>query len=326
MNTPRWVFAFVVVALCALVSSPAAAQFPDLVDMSVHYMPKAPLAEPQPVETQLTSYEGSVFIPLPLGPKTFLIPGLAYHADAVSFANAPTSFIELRAFHSVELPLLFVQLLPHDWALAIRVAPGIAGDFAAFDGGLFRMSAVALGTHSFSDELVFGGGAMLSYSFGSLLPLPALYLEWKPLAGLQFETFLPAFVAAKYTIGERVELGVRADIAGNSYGVRDRRVTGTWPCTARSADDPLTSADETVAQPSECLDHVAYSGAFVGVTAGVRLFETVWLTAFAGHSVFRRYQQMNDDDEPVSGGVQSLPNDFFVRVGLTWRLPRGSSP
>jgi hypothetical protein len=55
---------------------------------------------------------------------------------------------------------------------------------------------------------------------------------------------------------------------------------------------------------------------------GVRVVESLWLTAYAGHSFFRRFEQLNEEDERIAGGLQDLPNTFFVRVGLTWRLPR----
>jgi hypothetical protein len=64
---------------------------------------------------------------------------------------------------------------------------------------------------------------------------------------------------------------------------------------------------------------VAYS---VGAVVGVRLFESVWWTAFAGTSVFRRLDQQNDRDEAIPGGTQTIPNVFLARSGLVWRIPR----
>ncbi len=56
--------------------------------------------------------------------------------------------------------------------------------------------------------------------------------------------------------------------------------------------------------PSECLDHVAYSVIAAGPTLNVRLFGSLWWTSFAGHSIYRRFDMMNAEDEPVSGGAQ----------------------
>jgi hypothetical protein len=149
--------------------------------------------------------------------------------------------------------------------------------------------------------------------------------EWKPLDDLQVLAFVPALVSAKYTFSRRVEIGVRADITGNSYSVRDSRVADRWPCVPRAADDPATAANEALAAPSQCIDHVAYSVGAVGAVIGVRLFESVWWTAFAGTTFFRRLDQQNDQDGPVAGGRQTLPNVLVVRSGLAWRIPIDSA-
>lgn len=300
---------------------PAAAQFPDLFELSAQYVPGVALEEPRPTRAQLASYEGTLSVPLVLGERTFLIPGVAYHMDAVSYQRAPPGFTQLRAFHSLELPLLFVQLLPHDWSLSLRLAPGLAADSPRLEREQLRLSALALGTHAFSDALVAGGGALASYSFGTLLPLPAAYLEWRPSEALKLEAFLPAFIDVRYAFAGRLELGLRADVAGNSYAVRDERIRGAWPCSAGS-DDAATGANEALAQPEQCFDHVAYSVAVVGAVASVRLFSSVWWTVLAGHTVFRRFDQRNAEDELISGGQQVMPNAPFVRSSLTWRIPR----
>ena len=310
------------VLLVVLAPGAAWAQLPDLVDLSAQYMPGAALKDPRPTRAQVSSYEVNANVPIPLGEKRFLIPGATYHVEAVSYAGVSPGFDELRAFHAVDVPVLFVQLLPHDWSLSLRVAPGLAGDFEAFDGGLVRVSALGLATHTLSEKLVLGGGALASYSFGSFLPLPAAYVDWTPSPQFRVEAFLPGFAAVKLLFSDRVEVGLRADLAGNAYAVRDPRVRGAWPCAAQPADDPATEQDERVARPSECVAHIAYSVATAGVTLGVRAFASVWLTAQAGHSLFRRYEPMNDEDDAIPGGGQSIPNVPFFRAGVTWRIPR----
>ncbi len=298
--------------------------------MSAQYAPGVALEDPRPLEAQVASYDASLNAPIPLAEQTFLVVGSAYHVESVSFANAPPGFVPLRAFHSVELSALLVQLLPRDWALSVRVAPGMGGDFAAVDEEMVRLSAVALATHAFTDDFVLGGGGLVSYSFGSFLPLPALYVDWQawsvgpadaPIATFRIEAFVPAFASLKHTLFDRVELGMRVEVFGNEYAVRDERIADAWPCVASAADVAGTAANEAVAQPAECLDHVAYSTGIVGAVAGVRLFETVWLSALAGGSVFRRFEMLNADDEGITGGAQMVPNTFLFRGGLTWRLP-----
>lgn len=303
-----------------LAAAPAQAQFPDLLDANAQYLPGVALSDPRPARAQVASYEGTLNVPIVLGDHTFLIPGVSYHSEAVSYTRTPAGFTELRAFHSLELAVLFVQLLPHDWSLSARVAPGLAADSPDLETDQLRLSALALATRTFSDRLVLGAGGLASYSFGTLLPLPALYAEWKPLDGLRIETFLPAFIDARYTFRERLELGLRADVAGNAYAVRDERIRSAWPCAAQPGlgSDPRAQP----ADPAQCFDHIAYSVGVVGLVAGVRLFGSVWWTAMAGHSVFRRFDQRNAADERVSGGLQAMPDAPFVRSGLTWRIPR----
>jgi hypothetical protein len=298
----------------------AHAQFPDLFEVSAQYLPGVALEEP-PAQAQVASYEGTLNVPVVLGERTFLVPGASYHADAVSYQRTPPGFAQLRAFHSVELSLLFVQLLPRDWSLSLRLAPGLAADLPRLEQEQLRLSGLALATHAFTDRLVAGGGVLASYSFGTLLPLPAAYLEWKPIGQLKVETFLPAFIDVRYTFSQRVELGLRADVAGNAYAVRDERIRSAWPC-AGGSDDPGSSANEGLAQPEQCFDHAAYSVGVVGIVAGVRLFSSVWWTALAGHTVFRRFDQRNSADERISGGLQTLPDAPLIRTALTWRIPR----
>jgi hypothetical protein len=300
---------------------PAQAQVPDLLEVSAQYLPSAALEEPRPTEVQVSSYDAAVNLPWVLGATTFLVPGLAYHADSISYESAPLGFQELRAFHSVDVSLLFVQLLGAGWAASLRAAPGLAGDFANVDAGMFRLNAVALATWSNSDQLVLGGGAITGFSFGSLLALPAAYVEWKPSPSWRLEAFVPAFFSLKLALGSSIELGVRADVAGNSYAVRDPRIAESWPCARALADNPVTVADESVEQPSACFDHVAYSVGAAGLVAGARLFESVWLTLFAGHSFYRRIEQMNEDDKPLASGSQDIPNVPVIRAAITWRVP-----
>jgi hypothetical protein len=104
--------------------------------------------------------------------------------------------------------------------------------------------------------------------------------------------------------------------------VRDRRVAHVWPCAANATDDPATSADEHVPQRAECFDHVAYSVATAGVAVSIRTFASVWLSVYGGHSFFRRFELMNDNDDRINGSAQDLANAFFIRAGLAWRIPR----
>jgi len=298
----------------------ADAQFPDLFELQAQYVPYVELAGPEPTESQVSSYEVSLNVPVKLSDKSYLIPGASYHVDSIGYRDVVPGFDALRSFHAADFSLLYVQLLPRDVSLALRFAPGLAGDFKRVDSGLVRYNAVVMATKSFSPRLVFGGGGMTTFRFGSFLALPALYLAWEPSASFKLETFLPAFVEATYRIGSRVELGARAEVNGNAYAVRDAGVADDWPCTEQ-VDDPTTAADESVAQERRCLDHVAYSLASAGLTARVRLFSSVWFALYGGYTLFRRLEPMNARDRRVPGEVQDLPNAPVFRASLIFRIP-----
>ncbi|MCA9641145.1 MAG: hypothetical protein KC492_10640, partial [Myxococcales bacterium] len=182
------------------------AQLPNLLEVSGQYMPWAPLDALPGARAQLASYDAALNVPIVLGETSFLIPGLAVHADAIAFDGVPAGFTGPRALFAVDLALLYVQLLPDDWALALRVAPGLAGDFQAVDSGMLRLSFVAQLGHTFSEKFSLGGGIIGSYAFGNWLPLPALYIGYDPLPWLSFETFIPAFARLVFRPHARLEL------------------------------------------------------------------------------------------------------------------------
>jgi hypothetical protein len=311
-----------IVATASLLPLTTQAQMPNLVEIGAQYLPSAELVDPKPAEVQVASYDAAINVPIPLSKSTYLVVGAAYHIDSIDYDNVPDRFIELLSFHSVEVPLLLVQLLPKRWALSIRLAPGLAGDFKAIDGDVFRLTGVALATYAFSDKFVLGGGGLTTFSFGSFLPLPALYVDWWATDWLQVETFVPAFVNLRFVFANRLELGARLDFSGNEYAVRDERIRSSPPCAAQTSDDPSTPQDDTLAQPDQCLDHLAYSVGVAGGFAGVRLLHSLWLTVFAGHSFYRRLDMMNADNELIDGGQQSIPDVFTLRASLSWRIPQ----
>lgn len=298
----------------------AQAQYPDILDLQIQYLPNSTLTEPQSAKVQLTTYEVGLNIPIPLYKlTTFLIPGVAYRVDSTSFEGAPKSFQELRGLHSLDFSLLFVQIFKKKWSMSIRVAPGLAGDFASIDAGLFRMSGVGMVTYSFSDRFVLGGGVLANYSFGQFLPLPAVYVDWKPIPQFQLEGFIPAFLNIKYIPVKRVELGVRVEFGGNSYGVRGPAIHQSWPCSTDVPEQGASQGERT-AKPSACFDNLTYSTGSVGLTFAVRLFSSLWLNSYAGYTFFRRFEPFNAKGEPLSE-ADLLPNQFLIRAGITWKIP-----
>lgn len=316
-----------------LLSAPAlaSAQPLDLLELRSEYLPPTALEGDRPTgstpwsdadEVQVSTYAASLNVPLALGDSTVLAPGFGYRLDKLSFAHESPAERELD-LHAFEVPLTLIHLLSNDWMLLFQATPGIAGDLAAVESRALRMQGLGLVSYQLSDQLVLGGGAAAMFEFGSLLPLPVLYAHWEPTAEITVDAFLPVQAEAKLALGDRFEIGLRADVDGNSYAISDSAIRGAWPCVAE-ADDTGTPENEAQAAPKQCIDHVGYSVATAGASFGVRTYDSLWLSLYAGRTAFRRFEQMNADNDPVAGGLQTLPNVFFARVGLTWRLPDGS--
>lgn len=312
----RWVTFLVL----TWIAGAARAQLPDLFEVSATYLPDVAIEVPgaSGVRAQVSSYTATLNLPVVLGDTSFFIPGLSYRADAVSYVDTPAGFEDLRAFHALDLSLMLVQLLPADWSFAVRLAPGLAGDLASVDAEALRMSGAAFAIHAFNPELQLGGGVIASYGFGAFLVLPALYLAVGADDDLlRFEMMLPAFAKAWVQPVRGFEAGVRAEVSGSSYAVRDPRIARRWPCVAEPG------ADGRSAEPARCFDNLAYSVVHVSVFLAVELWDSFWLDASAMRTVYRRFEPKNAEGETLEDGGQTLPDAFGVRVGVTFRLPRG---
>lgn len=213
-------------------------------------------------------------------------------------------------------------MLDSHWVISARVGASLSGDFVSVDRRMLTINAIALASKPVSRELTLGGGALVTTGFGSTLPLPAMLINWRPTDEILVESLLPAFVNARYTAWNRVEIGTRLEVTGAKYAIRDPRITERWPCAGQATDNPMTAVDETLARPDQCLDHVSYTVASVGLLGGIRLTSSLWLTAFAGVSVYRHAEKQNRSSNAIEDGVEQLPQTLFVRTNLTWRIPR----
>ncbi len=317
----------------ALLSAPAVgkAQPLDLLDLRSEYLPPTALDGDRPMgsapwsdgdDVQVSTYSVALNLPLTLSDSTVLAPGIGYRLDKLSFSHESPTERELD-LHAFELPITLIHLLSSDWMLLFQGKPGLAGDLTSVQSRALRMQGLGLVSHQLSDKLVVGGGGAAMFEFGSFLPLPVLYAQWEPTKQVTVEALLPLQAEAKLGLGDRFEVGFRADVDGSSYAISDSAIRGSWPCKAE-ADDPSTPQNEAQSDPAQCVDHVGYSVATAGLTFGVRTFDSLWLTLYAARTLHRRFEQMNADNDRVAGGTQTLPNTFFARVGLTWRMPDGS--
>ncbi len=296
------------------------AQLPPLADTTLQYMPASDVPEADGLRAQISSYDVQVNVPTQLGRNTFFIPGLQFHLDSVSYANEPPGFTPLNALFGIDMPMLLAHRVSERWTLSARAWPGVAGDLEKLDARALRVGALTMLNWSPGASFTTGGGGLVSYSFGELLPLPLVYVDWSPGPHFRLEASLPFFASATLRLAHRAELGLSADVGGNEYAIGSREIRERYPCVG-SPDDPRTASDERRAPLASCVDHVAYSVIAAGADVRVRLLSSLWLSAFLGHTLYRRYDVQNDDGSSVPGGNVDLPNVPLLRLGLTFRIP-----
>ncbi|MEM9190702.1 MAG: DUF6268 family outer membrane beta-barrel protein [Myxococcota bacterium] len=223
-----------------------------------------------------------------------LVPGVFYTSTFVSL----DSDVDLGApdtFHELGVSLALVQPLSEAWSLQFRVAPSIATDFSNVEGDNFRIANLVLATHRFNSSFSLGFGFLLNYIVGELLPLPVLTVDWRPVPFFFAEVFLPQRIRVGFAIGDRVELGLSAQLRGNRYSVSNDNAPR--------------------------LDALVFSSAHGGAFASVRLFSGLWLLAYGGVTAVRRFDLLDDDEELASTDLENGP---ILQVSLEFRPPRPS--
>ncbi|MEM7608072.1 MAG: DUF6268 family outer membrane beta-barrel protein [Myxococcota bacterium] len=288
----RWLAISALAALC-FAAVPAAAQ-PSIASISYRETRPADVRPdaitPTSFELGIREFDVQVTAPLRVGEGgTVLLPGLRYGLAVPVPEDAERSFGD--NYHELGVGLTALQPLSQKWTLIFGADVVLGTDFQDVDASHVRASFQIAAQHQRNPKLMLGFGITASYALGELLPLPILSLRWEPADYFRLNIAIPRSIDATFIIANRVELGVSALLDGNRYSV----------------DNP------TVAN----VDVLALSSARVGVTAGLRLFGDLWLSATLGRTVFRRF-----DFEDASETLASLePESALVLEGsLVWRL------
>lgn len=330
MNVIKRPAALLITLLIVGSTAPAYAQQPALVRASGGFAPQSTvsadeLSDPLPGrETQLSNFSASVNVPIRLSDNALLMPGAAY--DLLYVEQTPAAQLgvpETTDLHSTTLSLLFSYQITPGWAIAAQVSAALSGDFARVDDDHLRMGGLLLATYAFSDRFKLGGGLLVGWQFGELLPLPSILVEWQIVDELRLQAFLPRSTALIWRVHDRVELGVSGSFRGQSFSMTSDRVQGRWPCSAETFDNPVTTTfNETQADRDRCFSNLAFSHGEVGPTVGVRLASRLWLTFRGAYAFFRRYEFMNDDNETPDIGALELAPAFTVHALVEFRFPQ----
>jgi hypothetical protein len=289
-------------ALCAVVA-PAAATAGELFSIEGKVISPVAYDIPPPLRAQVNAGAFDLSVPIPAGEHTYLVPGVSYRLEAPRFVDAADDVPPIPLLHEVSVSFAVSQRFGERWTLLAKADVGLAGDLAAVDAGVVRAGGVVLGAYRASETFEVGFGGGVTWAFGQILPVPILKLDWEPLEGLKLEALLPAYLVFEGRPIDRLRAGVRAEIVGNEYAVRTPEAQTFAACEGGERG---------------CLDHVAYTDADVGGFVGVRLTGGLWLELHAGASVWRRFEMLDVDDEPIVNGDQRLQPAGFGRLRLAW--------
>ena len=261
---------------------------------------------PEPVTAEVNSAAAELVVPLPVREGLYVIPGVHYRLEAPRFIDPTEDTIPVPRLHEIATSLAAMKTLGPQWSVLGRVSAGLAGDLHALDANVVRIEGLVLGQRAVSDNLDLGLGAAATYAFGQLMPIPVVKLRWAPSEVFEITGLLPASLDVTWTPREALRLGVFGELVGNEYAVRLDEIHLAAPCAGEDAD------------PSQCLDHIAYTDGNTGAFVGVNLRGGLWLTGRVGASIYRRFELLNADDEPVTGGEQRLSPAPSGELLLSW--------
>lgn len=282
----------------------SASVFPQLVELTGQYAPGERVPGTSGLEAQISTYDLKLNVPVPLSKRVFLIPGLTFHSESISYPRAPEGFVPVRALYSGDLAMILAYVLTERWTLSLRGSAGIAGDLETLDDDALRWSGMVLATYSFGDRLLVGPGAMVSAAFGQMMLLPMVHAEWRPHRMLLIEGTLPYDALFTVRLGDRFEVGAKVDVDGNEYALRDPAIRATC-----------------IVAGGPCTDHLAYSIVTATALASVRLYSDLWLSIAGGHTLFRRFEEKDTAGHTLPGSGGDLPGVPILRAALVWRLP-----
>jgi hypothetical protein len=277
------------VSTCVLVVGPmrAEAQGVDVSATASHsFRPSATVTGAPGVEIDTNAVQVGLGARIPLGPRTFFMPGLSYRGQFLGLEGVSAGD-SLETLHTLELPLVLLHILDPHWSVIGTFAPGLAGNFSGLDNH-FRMTGAALAAYAFNRDLVLGFGAVVTYGAGRWLPLPAVTLDWQIVDGLTLNMLGP-IVKLVYHVEKSFEIGAVAELEIARWGIDGQ------------------------AAPSI----VDYYSVNLGALLAARLTGTTWVNLNVGWSPFRRY----DIDGGKAAGQYDPAPGIVVRSGIEVRFP-----
>ncbi|MEL6339026.1 MAG: DUF6268 family outer membrane beta-barrel protein [Myxococcota bacterium] len=243
-----------------------------------------------PLEFRFLTVDTAVTVPIAVDRWGItLLPGIAYRLYAAE-ETTDVGATDPDSFHDLSASLGLARRFNDQWNAVLSVGAGLATDFDELGGDALRMQALALASYNLSPNFTVGGGLILTNSFGQLLILPALQLNYVE-ERLRVEVLVPQRVAASYALFNGFELGLSAQVSGNQFGV--------------DQDDGV--------------EFLVYSLVDAGATASVRIAGPLWLSFYGGWALSRTLELQDSEQEEIANlDTEEAP---VFRATFSFRAP-----
>jgi hypothetical protein len=163
----------------------------------------------------------NALLPLQVGERTFLLPGLKYEHTNVMLQGDPE--IPSPVLRTAQVSMGIAHSIGEHFTLIGTLGAGIASDLSQpITMRDLVVSATALALYNVRGALSIGAGVTYDQRTGTPLPLPALLLNWRPTQDFRVRGLVPARVDAEYRFTRWFEVGAFAMFNGDRYALGER--------------------------------------------------------------------------------------------------------
>ncbi|WP_394845038.1 DUF6268 family outer membrane beta-barrel protein [Pendulispora brunnea] len=213
--------------------------------------------------------------PIPLGPRTMFIPGIAY--DMIDIPKSTSKELPYGRLHAPAVSLGIMQMLGSRVMVGAMVNVGLASDFeerVSMDD--LSLSASVVGMYRFSDSFQLGVGVSYFHQLRRVLPAPAIAMNWEISDRFRIRGALPSQLNVEYRAAPWLSLGIRGALDANAFHLSSRKY----------GEDNM---------------QLSYMTVNVGPKATLNFSDNTHLDLYASATVLRRYEYFVDGDSKRDG-------------------------
>ncbi len=259
-----------------------------LVSGSAEYTSNAAVRDSDP-EVSFSSIRWSIagLVPIPVTRKTVIVLVPGYRGWRYSSSEASDINVhDLGVLSSVG------RQLTSRWAIAGTLGVGLATDFDEVDSDHIRVTGGITGELKVSPNLSVGLGVVGSYVFGKLLPVPIVSVDWLPSKRIYVFALAPQRVRVGFRATPKFDISLATSIDGNQFSAKTE---------------------------SPVVDHINISRGTLRAQLSIRAIGNVWLSAYAGRTLFRTLKAFDESDNELAD--LSLEQSSVFGLTAQFRIP-----